>query len=218
MIIYWKCCHGNINSLVLSAVVMWLAPLPVKETTGEVSDDGGGVGRTCEGDTGWGWVSRGPCGNRGDVWESPGGDSGRACVIAASCVSWTWRDDKLCCRSVMLGISFVLLSSASTVFEEEKKYRRHEHIKLPSVSLVYLQKCLFFMDAKKVFAKILVSTASIYSRDRWPIHTNHPSARCITTIRIKWLQKVIKVICCWYLYTQTDQLSINHFSLSVKTN
>lgn len=53
-----------------------------EDAIGEFSIEGGGVGRTCEGDSAGGWFVK-----RGGVWASPGGDSGRVGVIWAPCAS-----------------------------------------------------------------------------------------------------------------------------------
>lgn len=102
-------------SFMFSAEDEWsAAPLPVLHTIGDVSDEDGGVGSTDDGDTG-GWVSKEPSwwGERGGIvpcksWGSPGGDNGNECMTDASGESWTWSADKLCCRSVIFGICFVL--------------------------------------------------------------------------------------------------------------
>lgn len=80
-----------VHSPVASVVVMSSVSLPERGTKGEDSDDGGGVGRTCDGDTGKVWDASGNSGVvvSDSVWDSAGGESGRACIIVPSCASST---------------------------------------------------------------------------------------------------------------------------------
>ena len=83
---------------------------------GEDSLEGGGVGRTAEGDMeGLGSSEPSWSGDKeADVvcsaWGSSGGDKGKECMMADSGDFWTWSADKLCCNSVTLVICFVVLS------------------------------------------------------------------------------------------------------------